>query len=426
MLNDLVGILKTDPSKVTRIGIYRVCFDKKFKIGDGCQGTKVYVGLSDDGYEVAIKRLKLEKCGKMGENAKKILNSEAVKNEKYIVNYRFHKEVDSKTTYLVFDLHEENLEDYVKNKERTIDKLIEEAPHIIRQILYGVRALHCEEPVILHRDLKPQNILVNVEGKMLLCDFGISKILPRPKTTLWSEERGTDGWMAAESLLDSDEDDDDGDDDDDKKTLVRYKKQSDIQVLGMVSYYILTKGKHPYGKRRSRSHNISKGKFDLKHLSDPSAKDLITWMLQHEPDQRPSVDQCLKHPYLKTPEENFEFLSAVGNETEIKDNIASSTVVRELKNVHGFNNWRSKIEPCVINHMESYRRYKNDATDLFRFIRNMAEHWHHDAPSANVVSTVGCPREYFESKFPTLAGEVYGIIRRHSTWTSKETLKKYF
>jgi serine/threonine-protein kinase/endoribonuclease IRE1 len=424
-LSEFVELLKTNPSKATRIGVYRVCFDEKFSIGQGSDGTKIYVGLSDDGFEVAIKSMIIEKCVQMGDNEKNILNFPGVRNEKHIVNYRFHKLFDSTKAYLVLDLHEENLRDYVVNKERSLEELRKEGPKIIRQILFGVRTLHCSDPEVLHRDLKPSNILVNVEGEMVLADFGISRLLPKEATTHNSGVSGTKGWMAVESLPNED-------DDDDylpyEVIKVRYKKQSDIQVVGMLCYYVLTKGKHPYGKRVDRTSNISKGNFDLKDLSDPCARDLITWMLQNDPAERPNVHQCLKHPYLRTAEENFNLVVSAGNEKEIKTRDATSIVVQELNKLPVFTNWLSMIEACVFKFMIAHkcRRYTNNVADLLRFIRNMAVHWHDKTSPANVQNTVVTPQEYFEKKFPTLPVEVHRIIRRNSDWATRENLMEYF
>ena len=414
-------VLKTNPSKATRIGVYRVCFDDKFSIGQGSDGTKIYVGLSDDGYEVAIKSI--EKCMEMDDNEKNTLNFPEVRNKKHIVNYRFYQSFDSTKVYIVMDLHEESLRDYVLKKERPLEQLRKEGPRIIRQILYRVRTLHCSNPEMHHRDLKPSNILVNVEGEMVLADFGINRLLPENETMYKSGVSGTEGWMAVESLPNEDNEQDLSH----EVIQVCYKKQSDIQVVGMLCYYVLTKGKHPYGRRVDRTSNISQGHIDLEDLSDPCARDLITWMLQHDPAERPNVHQCLKHPYLRTAEENFNLVVNAGNEKEIKTKDSTSIVVQELNKLPVFTNWISMIEACVMNYMTAHRcPYTNGAADLLRFIRTTAVHWHNKTPPANVQNTVVTPQKYFGKKFPTLPVELHRIIRQNFDWVTRVKLAKYF
>ena len=415
--------MKTEPSKARSFGAYHVCLDEEFCIGEGSDGTCVYVGLSDDGYEAAVKHLNLRKGQEIGDNEELILNSPNVRNEKHIVNYRYHHKVNSKEHFIVLDLHEESLRDYVRDEAHPVERLRKEGPSIIRQILYGVEALHCGKTEILHRDLKPQNVLVSLEGEMLLSDFGISRTLPPNQTTYRSGVCGTEGWMAVESLP---KENDDRDSLSNADIQVRYKKQSDIQVVGMLCYYVLTKGKHPYGQQMLRNYNISQGEFDLKDLSDPCAKDLISWMLQHDPFDRPNVHQCLKHPYLRTAEENFNLVVSVGNEREIKTRLATSIVVQELNKLPVLT-WLSTIDACVMNYMTAGRsRYTKNAADLLRFIRNTTVHWHDKTPPANVQNTVVQPQEYFERKFPTLAVELHRIIRGNLDWATKENLIKYF
>jgi serine/threonine-protein kinase/endoribonuclease IRE1 len=277
---------------------------------------------------------------------------------------------------------------------------------------------------MLHRDLKPSNILVNVEGEMVLADFGIGRLLPKEATMYKSGVSGTEGWMAVESLPNEDDEEDYLSH---EVIQVRYKKQSVIQVVGMLCYYVLTKGKHPYGTRVDRTSNIANGNFDLKDLSDPCARDLITWMLQHDPSTRPNVHQCLKHPYLRTAEENFNLVVSAGNEKEIKTRDATSIVVQELNKLPVCINWISMIEACVMNYMTANRcPYTNGAADLLRFIRNTAVHWHDKTPPANVQNTVVTPQEYFERKFPTLPVELHRIIRQHFDWETRVKLTKYF
>ena len=91
-----------------------------------------------------------------------------------IVNYWFYDDTSGQDFgYLILDLHERNLEEYVKEEG---DKMSESGVRrMICQVLKGLRALHAREPRILHRDLKPTNIIVNVNGDLVLSDFGIGR-----------------------------------------------------------------------------------------------------------------------------------------------------------------------------------------------------------------------------------------------------------
>ena len=258
-----VKILKTEPTMAIKIGQYSVCLQPEFVIGRGSDGTTVYIGLSDDGIEVAVKCLLLDRCNQLGSNEKEILNSPMIRKEQHIVNYRFYTEdVDSLHAYLVLDLCEENLQDYVLSEEHSKELLQSSGQAFSRQILNGLKALHSSNPVILHRDLKPSNIFVNVEGEIVLADFGLSRKLPDEETTHRSDQRGTQGWIAVESLPTEE----DGDYLSIEDSKVRYKKQSDIQVAGMVIFYILTKGGHPYGSSYIRTSNVMQGKAGRRQL----------------------------------------------------------------------------------------------------------------------------------------------------------------
>ena len=160
--------------KITTIGIYKVCFEEEFIVGEGSEGTCVYIGLSDDGNEVAVKRMLTHICGDLAENERKILTMIKMEQSKHIVRYRYCKS-GNPFTFLVLELCEETLTDYVRAHNE--EYLVSRAPIIIQEILTGLLDLHGnrEQERILHRNLKPSNILVDVLGHMRLADFGISK-----------------------------------------------------------------------------------------------------------------------------------------------------------------------------------------------------------------------------------------------------------
>ena len=423
---ELVKILEIEPSRARKIGTYQVCFEPKFVIGRGSDETTVYIGLGEDGIEVAVKSLLLDRCKKLSQNEKEILLNPRVTKEPHIVNYRFYfEDAGTSRAYLVLDLCEETLQDYVVSMENNEDVLKLADPDMIRQIFYGLKALHCGEPAILHRDLKPSNIFINTESEVVLADFGISRLLDEGKTTHKSGQSGTEGWIAAESLPTED---------DDYLTLeeikVRYKKQSDIQVAGMICFYILTKGMHPYGNNRfSRTNNVIRGKpVNLEKLGDPVAKDLIKWMLQHNLKDRPGIQECLEHPYLLSTEDQFSLVTRVGNEPEIKKKDASSVVVQEL-NVDRLlpkPSWKSKIDTDVMAYISAHRSYTDDVADLLRFIRNTSEHWYDKPPPSTVQRKVGKPEEYFLKIFPTLPVVLHRIIRNKPDWYQRDKLKQFF
>lgn len=80
---------------------------------------------------------------------------------------------------------------------------VETTVEIARQICRGLAVAHGEDPPIIHRDVKPQNILIGYEGDGLrarVCDFGLAKRV-NPLTMLASA-RGTRSFKAPEAFLD--------------------------------------------------------------------------------------------------------------------------------------------------------------------------------------------------------------------------------
>lgn len=78
---------------------------------------------------------------------------------------------------------------------------VEEAVAIMRQVCSGLSVAHGETPPIIHRDIKPQNILIGYDGggmRVKVSDFGLAKRV-NPMTLLASA-KGTLGFKPPESL----------------------------------------------------------------------------------------------------------------------------------------------------------------------------------------------------------------------------------
>ena len=204
----------------------RVCFLDQFCIGKGSDGTRVYVGLGKDGVEKAVKRMRKDACGSSANHEKQVLTKNKTIESNNVINYWvLDEESDKEYLLLILELCEETLEDFVGRKN--LKYLLAIAPEIIRQILKGLADLHRDPMPILHRDLKPSNILQNVDGKWLLADFGISRIMEKDASTFRTNQKGTKDWMAVETCQGN------------KKASdgkVRCKKESDIQVSFLKDY----------------------------------------------------------------------------------------------------------------------------------------------------------------------------------------------
>ena len=73
-----------------------------------------------------------------------------------------------------------------------------DAKYIFKQIVYGLAHCHCRS--VLHRDVKLDNILLDGESGVKICDFGVSKIIK--KGTMINEQCGTPAYIAPEIIRD--------------------------------------------------------------------------------------------------------------------------------------------------------------------------------------------------------------------------------
>lgn len=169
--------------------------------------------------------------------------------------------------------------------------------NILRKITHAtVMGLKClkDEHNIIHRDVKPTNILANTRGQIKICDFGVSGNLVASiaKTNIGCQsymapERISGGGMSASGNADG-----------------TYSVQSDVWSLGLSIIECAT-GQYPYPPEVSSTifsqlSAIVEGEPPSlpDHFSDV-AKDFVKACLHKVPKQRPTYAMLLKHPWLK-------------------------------------------------------------------------------------------------------------------------------
>ena len=163
---------------------------------------------------------------------------------------------------------------------RKRSKLTESSAKIIfKQIIEGLRYIHSNK--IVHRDIKLDNILIDLTNTVKICDFGVSRKLS--PGDIMHENCGTPAYIAPEIFQ--------------NKGYEGYA--CDIWSAGVTLYYMLG-GVQPFKANNFTELKkvIKIGKYPkLEKVSD-EVRDLIDGMLQIDPKKRITIPQILNHPWL--------------------------------------------------------------------------------------------------------------------------------
>lgn len=287
---------------------------------------------------------------------------------------------------------------------------------LMRDMVSGL--VHLHELGIIHRDLKPQNVLIIKERSLCakLSDMGISKRLIGDMSSLDHHATGcgSSGWQAPEQLHHG-----------------RETRAVDLFSLGCVLFYCITGGRHPFGDHLERDVNIVKNQKDLFLVEYiPEAEDLISRLLNPDPELRPKALEVLHHPMFWNSELRLSFLRDTSDRVELEDRVSDSDIMKALEGIAptalGGGKWNEKMEPAFITDIGRHRRYKFDGIrDLLRVIRNKLNHYR-ELPK-EIQELVGPVPEgydnYFASRFPKLLIEVYKVVWKYCR--EEECFQKY-
>lgn len=185
------------------------------KIGEG--GFGEVFAVEKDGKSYALKI-----CSRSEEVYLKRFNRE-IRLMESVTHENVINILDSNTAhtppYFVMPLCQGSL--FNKSYSKDVEMLITD----IRQICNGLEALHNNPQRIIHRDIKPNNVLVD-SGVLKLSDFGLGKFEERDSTTLTKFGLGTEGYAPPEFYQDG--------------GMQNAKIPSDIFQLGKTIYSLFT------------------------------------------------------------------------------------------------------------------------------------------------------------------------------------------
>lgn len=184
--------------------------------------------------------------------------------------------------YIVFEYIEgENLKEYVVRKGRLeIREAVEVAGEVARALAFA------HENGLIHRDVKPQNVLLNGDGRAKVTDFGIARSLDVDGMTQTGTVLGTSNYIAPEQASGK-----------------RVDAQSDVYALGVVLYELIA-GDVPFPGESFIA-------VAMKHMHEPAPN-----LLDVRKDTPLRVAAAVDRALEKDPEQRFPSMDAFAAELE--------------------------------------------------------------------------------------------------------------
>ncbi|XP_006778229.1 PREDICTED: serine/threonine-protein kinase PAK 6 [Myotis davidii] len=255
----------------------RLLLDSYVKIGEGSTGIVCLAREKHSGRQVAVKMMDLRK-----QQRRELLFNEVV----IMRDYQHLNVVEMYKSYLVGEelwvlmefLQGGALTDIISQVRLNEEQIATVCEAVLQALAY----LHAQG--VIHRDIKSDSILLTLDGRVKLSDFGfcaqISKDVPKRKSLV-----GTPYWMAPEVI---------------SRSL--YATEVDIWSLGIMVIEMVD-GEPPYFsdspvQAMKRLRDSSPPKLKNSHKVSPVLRDFLERMLVRDPQERATAQELLDHPFL--------------------------------------------------------------------------------------------------------------------------------
>lgn len=276
------------------------------KIGEGTYGVVYKARDRETNGTIALKKIRLEQEDE-GVPSTAIREISILKELTHpnVVSFNDVVHQDNRL-YLVFEYLDQDLKRYM-------DSVSSLAPILVKSYLFQLvnGIAYCHSHRVLHRDLKPQNLLIDRHGKLKLADFGLARAFGIP-VRHYTHEVVTLWYRAPEILLGA----------------RKYSTPVDIWSIGCIFAEMVSRAPlFPGDSEIDQLHKIFMalgtpsdafwpGVSELPDFKDtfpkwprrpigqtvqrldPLGADLLAKMLTYEPSQRISARDALNHPYF--------------------------------------------------------------------------------------------------------------------------------
>jgi eukaryotic-like serine/threonine-protein kinase len=218
----------------------------------------------------------------------KVLHEQLTRDEEYVERFRrearavaqlSHPNIvtvidrgeDEGSQYIVFEhVDGENLKQLI---ERSGPQQVRDALLLALQMARALSFAHNRG--LIHRDVKPQNVLLNEDGQAKMTDFGIARSVDVEGVTITGTVLGTSEYIAPEQARGQ-----------------RVDALTDVYSLGVVLYELLTGGVPFHGENFVA--------IALRHVNEPPPS-----VLERRPDCPPRVAMAVERAMAKRPEDRF-------------------------------------------------------------------------------------------------------------------------
>lgn len=258
------------------------------QLGRGSYGVVDKMAHVPSGKEMAVKQIRFQVSSKEDQRLLMDLDVSMRSSDcQYTVQF-FGALFHEGDVWICMEVMDTCLDKFYK-KAKTKEMMLPE--HILSRITYAtVSALHYlqTELKVMHRDVKPSNILANRNGQIKVCDFGVSgQLVDSLAKTI---EAGSKPYMAPERIDPTNQAKNRG-----------FDIKSDIWSLG-ITMMELAQNKYPYEKWPTPFQQLRQVVQEpsprLPETFSPDIRDFLDLCLKKEAKLRPNYTKLLQHKFI--------------------------------------------------------------------------------------------------------------------------------